>query len=80
MADQKDSEIKRGYSGLQDGEVITQFGGKKKGAAEGKYCTKRCACIVWWQIFVILILAIGGVGVQIMLIRAGLFDPDSSGT
>ena len=48
MADQKDNEIKRGYSGLQDGEVITQFGGKKKGASEGKYCTKRCACIVWW--------------------------------
>ena len=48
MADQKDNEIKRGYSGLQDGEVITQLGGKKKGASEGKYCTKRCACIVWW--------------------------------
>ena len=48
MADQKDNEIKRGYSGLQDGEVITQFGGKKKTASEGKYCTKRCACIVWW--------------------------------
>ena len=31
MADQKDNEIKRGYSGLQDGEVITQLGGKKKG-------------------------------------------------
>ena len=48
MADQKDNEIKRGYSGLQDGEVITQLGGKKKGTSEGKYCTKRCACIVWW--------------------------------
>ena len=79
VIEMKDEKVKRGYSGLQDGEVLG-FGEKTKDGKGDKYCTKRCACIVWWQVFVLVLLAVGGVGLQIGLIRMGLFDPDSSGT
>ena len=71
MKDQK--EVKRGYAGLESGEVLG-FGQKSDGAST-KYCTKRCACIVWWQVFVIMLLVVAGVAAQIVLIRADVFDP-----
>ena len=61
VIEMKDEKVKRGYSGLQDGEVLG-FGEKTKDGQGEKYCTKRCACIVWWQVFVLVLLAVGGVG------------------
>ena len=55
-----------GYSGLkreslQRGEIVTD-------GIHQPYCAKRCACIVGWQVFLLILLAVGGVYLQIMLI------------
>ena len=55
-----------GYSGLkreslQRGEIVTD-------GIRMPYCAKRCACIVGWQVFLLILLAVGGVYLQIMLI------------